>query len=418
MHIDQLEATLRASKKQHDGKDDRGILLNLQKWKRRIYYWDLKPKGYEQFFDNPSALKETQHFPLPFHVGVARQNGDTILPSLNLAYGFILQMLKKSNFSLREAKRLVIKHVPDVHPNVLKMFLNELLKHDKTDPVVRIYGEYIEFLTIQDCTNALKLNNIEFQNSKIQLSRPPNYVAPSNDDLQMPDHVEESENKLVITNIPLSFNQEQIKEFLMTVGPLKAFELEKGPHGHHKGYCYCEYEDLSLTDIAISSLNGMELADSRLGVQRALFGSKHSYCPAKMLPGGIPQGYADFSLLFSKFKLVLTPILCIYNLMDDSDVVNDDQIKRITRDLTNELVGFIKIEIPRPNTWIDPDNPSSVLEKIGVPKVFVEFKTKEACFKAAEQLEGKIYYEKTVMCTFYPKELYDQGIFHQMDKNK
>ena len=416
MHLDQLEATLRATKKQQDRRDEKGNLLNLQSWKRRIFYWDLKPDGYEQFWDNPTALKETQHFPLPFHVGVARQNGDTILPSLNLAYGFLLNMLNTSNFSLREAKRLKTLNAPK-DKQMLRIFLNEHLKHDNIDPVLRVTNDFVEFATIQDCTNALKLNNIEFDSKLIQLSRPSNYVAPSKEDLLMPDHVEESENKLIVTNIPLSFNEEQIKELLGTVGPLKAFELEKGPHGHHKGHCYCEYEDLTFTDIAINSLNGMEIADSRLGVQRALFGSKHTYCPAKMLPNGIPQGYPDFTKIFSKLDLEVSPILCIYNLLDDSDVVSDDQIKRIKKDVHQELTmfNFTKIEIPRPNTWIDPDNPSSVLEKIGVPKVFVEFTKKEDALKAAEHLHGKVYFEKTVICTFYPKDFWDKGILHTSD---
>eukprot|EP00835_Amoeboradix_gromovi_P001636 NODE_79_length_22985_cov_0.358401.p4 type:complete len:416 gc:universal NODE_79_length_22985_cov_0.358401:14893-13646(-) len=413
MHIDQLEATLRASKKQHDGHDDQGKLLNLQNWKRRIFYWDLKPEGYEQFWDNAAAIKETQHFPLPFHVGVARQNGDTILPSLNLAYGFILNLLNTSNFSLREAKRLRISNANKLDKQLLRVFLNEKLAHDKIEPVLRVTNEFVEFATINDTTNALSLTNIQFQNQDILLSRPPNYVAPTKDDLMMPDHVEESENKLVVTNIPLDFNEEQIKELLNTVGPLKAFELEKGPHGHHKGHCYCEYEDLTFTDIAINSLNGMEISNSRLGVQRALFGSKSTYCPAKMLPNGIPQGYPDFSKLFNKLSVEKSNILCLYNLLDDSDVVSDDQIKRIKKDVGLELKKIVKIEIPRPNTWIDPDNPASVLEKIGVPKVFVEFENESDAFEAADQINGKVYYDKTVLCTFYPKELWDKGILHE-----
>ena len=416
MSASQLEAQLRATKKEHDGRNDKGQLMNLQKWKRRIFYWDLKPEGYEQFWDNPSALKETQHFPLPFHVGVARQNGDTILPSLNLAYGFILNMLKTSKFSPREAKRLKMVGGEALNKSVLKSFFNELLKHDKMDPVVDITSDVVEFLTIQDCTKALELNGIEFQGVKISLERPKLYVEPTLEDLQMPDHVEESENKLVITNIPLTFNEEQIKELLNTVGPLKAFELEKGKHGHHKGHCYCEYESLSLTDAAITTLNGMELSNSRLGVQRALFGSKSTYCPAKMLPNGIPQGYPDFTQIFDKLESETTEILMLYNMLDDSDVVNDDQIKKTTKDVQYEFQSFniIKIEIPRPNTWIDPDNPSSVLEKIGVPKILIEFNSIEDAKKACDHINGKIYNERTVLCSFYPTELWKKGIYHQL----
>eukprot|EP00834_Sanchytrium_tribonematis_P007630 NODE_721_length_4486_cov_1.005015.p2 type:complete len:419 gc:universal NODE_721_length_4486_cov_1.005015:1015-2271(+) len=418
MHkLDQLEATLRASKKQNDGRDDQNKLLSLQNWKRRIFYWDLKPEGYEQFWEDPNSLKETQHFPLPFHVGVARQNGDTILPTLNLAYGFILQHLKKSNFSLREAKRLVVVKLPNIQKSLMKVFLSE---HLNEHAINRITDQYIEFATMDDATNALKLNGMEIGNEKIEFKRPDAYVPPTKEDLLLPDHVEESENKLVITNIPLNLNEEQIKELLSTAGTLKAFELEKGPHGHHKGHCYCEYENSNITEIAIANLNGMEISNSRLGVQRALFGSKSTYCPAKMLPNGIPQGYPDFSKLFSKLECPKSKILCCYNLLDDSDVVNEDTIKRVRKDVMYELQDFkpISIEIPKPNTWIDPDNPSSVLEKIGAPKIFVEFKDEVDAEKAGNHLQGKMYEERMVLCTWFPEQFWKAKNFHPLEKEE
>lgn len=96
----------------------------------------------------------------------------------------------------------------------------------------------------------------------------------------------------------------QVKELLTSFGPLKAFNLVKdSATGLSKGYAFCEYVDVNLNDQvsldvdsdggggrggrwrltgspvslqAIAGLNGMQLGDKKLLVQRASVGSKNA----------------------------------------------------------------------------------------------------------------------------------------------
>lgn len=93
----------------------------------------------------------------------------------------------------------------------------------------------------------------------------------------------------------------QVKELLTSFGPLKAFNLVKdSATSLSKGYAFCEYVDLGSTDQvtparvscgsdvgcfnrvssarlqAVAGLNGMQLGDKKLIVQRASVGAKNA----------------------------------------------------------------------------------------------------------------------------------------------
>jgi len=73
-----------------------------------------------------------------------------------------------------------------------------------------------------------------------------------------------------------AFTVTQVKELLMSFGQLRAFNLVKdSATGLSKGYAFCEYVDVSMTDQAIAGLNGMQLGDKKLIVQRASVGAKN-----------------------------------------------------------------------------------------------------------------------------------------------
>lgn len=62
----------------------------------------------------------------------------------------------------------------------------------------------------------------------------------------------------------------------MSFGPLKAFNLVKdAATGLSKGYAFCEYADIAVTEAAIQGLNGMQLGDKKLIVQLASVGAKN-----------------------------------------------------------------------------------------------------------------------------------------------
>merc|ERR1712184_143796 len=77
--------------------------------------------------------------------------------------------------------------------------------------------------------------------------------------------------------LPSYLNEDQVKELLVSFGPLSAFNLVKdSATGLTKGFAFCEYADVSVTDQACAGLNGMQLGDKKLIVQRASVGAKNA----------------------------------------------------------------------------------------------------------------------------------------------
>ena len=78
-----------------------------------------------------------------------------------------------------------------------------------------------------------------------------------------------------------------LQELLTSFGQLKAFNLVKDTTtGLSKGYAFAEYLDGTITDQAIAGLNGMQLGDKKLIVQRASVGAKN-VVGMNMLPASV-----------------------------------------------------------------------------------------------------------------------------------
>ncbi|ELK23883.1 Splicing factor U2AF 65 kDa subunit [Myotis davidii] len=162
--------------------------------------------------------------------------------------------------------------------------------------------------------------------------------------------VPDSAHKLFIGGLPNYLNDDQVKELLTSFGPLKAFNLVKdSATGLSKGYAFCEYVDINVTDQAIAGLNGMQLGDKKLLVQRASVGAKNATLvslPARHLP--LAWGPC------SKYGLVKS------------------------------------IEIPRPVDGV---------EVPGCGKIFVEFTSVFDCQKAVKGLTGRKFANRVVVVT-------------------
>lgn len=61
--------------------------------------------------------------------------------------------------------------------------------------------------------------------------------------------VQDSPHKIFIGGLPNYLNEDQVKELLVSFGPLKGFNLVKdSATGLSKGYAFCEYVDVNVTD--------------------------------------------------------------------------------------------------------------------------------------------------------------------------
>ena len=142
----------------------------------------------------------------------------------------------------------------------------------------------------------------------------------------------------------------QVQELLLAFGPLQAFNLVKDSVTNiSKGYAFCEYLDHSVTDIAIQGLNGMQLGEKKIVVQRASVGAKNSvYAPASDLSQqlGIPS--LAPGVLVPEAR---TNILCMLNMVVANELTNDQEYEDILEDVRDECSRYgqvVSLEIPRP----------------------------------------------------------------------
>ena len=238
--------------------------------------------------------------------------------------------LKPSN--ARQSKRLFVHNLPssatdETIINFFNLQLNGLNVIEGVDPCISAQiskdREFalLEFKTPTEATVALALDGITMDDESmdtgygatngsaqgLSVRRPKDYIVPSvSEETEYEEGVisplvPDTPNKIGITNLLLNLTDDQVIELLVAFGQLKAFILVKDQsteesrvsrsqpvrrsrnsiashpyfanHNHHtQGIAFCEYVDPAATDIAVEGLNGMELGDKHLKVQRASIG--------------------------------------------------------------------------------------------------------------------------------------------------
>jgi splicing factor U2AF subunit len=167
----------------------------------------------------------------------------------------------------------------------------------------------------------MAFDGIIFQGTPLKIRRPKDYVGPegATGSVHIPGvvstTVQDSPNKIYIGGLPTYLGDEQVMELLKSFGELKSFNLVKEGAGqtgaskvcvsmfvkhitdssHHlsiQGFAFCEYVDTAVTDMAIAGLNGFNLADRVLTVQRASTGKASNTAistGSNMTPTGVPS---------------------------------------------------------------------------------------------------------------------------------
>lgn len=138
-----------------------------------------------------------------------------------------------------------------------------------------------------------------------------------------------------------------MKELLLSFGQLKAFNLVKdAATGLSKGYAFAEYIEYAITDQAIAGLNGMQLGDKKLIVQRASVGAKNAtigqIAPVQIQVPGLSGVGASGPA---------TEVLCLLNMVTADELKDEEEYDDILEDIKEECnkYGVVRsIEIPRP----------------------------------------------------------------------
>jgi splicing factor U2AF subunit len=121
------------------------------------------------------------------------------------------------------------------------------------------------------------LDYLELYGSRMKIRRPRGFfevlydpeepAKPAEEDAKKP---EELEQKIYMSGIPQNMAEDEVRKLVESFGMVKSFHLVKDQNTQQsRGFCFFEYLDAKATDRAIKGLNGIEIRDKRLRVQRA-----------------------------------------------------------------------------------------------------------------------------------------------------
>lgn len=318
----------------------------------------------------------------------------------------------------RQARRLYVGGVPfgTTDESMMEFFNHQMrytgLAQAEGNPVIAVQINldknfaFLEFRSVDETTQALAFDGISFQGQPLKIRRPNDY-KPLPGMAENPKNavpgvvstvVQNSPNKIFIGGLPSYLNEDQVKELLVSFGPLAAFNLVKDTAtGLAKGYAFCEYADTSLTDQAIAGLNGMALGDKKLIVQRANVGAKNAQeAPVQLqVPGlDLNQGAGP-----------ATEVLCLMNMILAEELEDEEEYEDIVEDVKEECgkYGIVtSLEIPRPIRGV---------EVPGLGKVFVEFNSIIECQRAQAALTGRKFSNRVVVTSYYDPDRYHRREF-------
>ncbi|KAK5171928.1 uncharacterized protein LTR77_003565 [Saxophila tyrrhenica] len=395
----------------------------LQK-KRRMTQWDIKPPGYENVTAEQAKLSGM--FPLP---GAPRQQpmDPTKLKAFMDQPGGSANGAALKPSTARQSKRLFVYKLPasatdDKVAEFFNLQLNGTNVTRGVDPCISAQvskdGSYalLEFKTPEDATNALALDGTVMDagamdtstgqsghDSGLSIKRPKDYIVPAvTDETENPagvlsSTVPDTQYKVSVTNIPVYLSEEQVQELLVSFGELKNFVLvQDTSSGQSRGIAFCEYTNAKeATDIAVESLDGMELGDSILKVQRASIGiqqmSGELSVNAMSMMAGTTNKDADSGR-----------VLCLMNMITPEELMDADEADEILEDVKEECVKYgpiLEVKMPRPTTGNRQNN--------GIGKIYIKYEDSSSAKKALAALAGRKFADRTVVVTVFGEEYFD-----------
>lgn len=367
-------------------------------------YWDVPPPGFEHI--TPLQYKAMQ---------AAGQIPANIVADTPQAAVPVV-----GSTITRQARRLYVGNIPfGVTEDEMMEFFNQQmhlsgLAQAAGNPVLACQINldknfaFLEFRSIDETTQAMAFDGINFKGQSLKIRRPHDYQPmpgmSENPAINVPAGVistvvPDSPHKIFIGGLPNYLNEDQVKELLMSFGQLRAFNLVKdSATGLSKGYAFAEYIDISMTDQAIAGLNGMQLGDKKLIVQRASVGAKN----APMIPS-VQIQVPGLNMVGASGPP--TEVLCLLNMVTPEELRDEEEYEDILEDIKEECnkYGVVRsVEIPRPIEGV---------EVPGCGKVFVEFNSVLDCQKAQQTLTGRKFSNRVVVTSYFDPDKYHRREF-------
>lgn len=349
----------------------------------------------------------------------------------------------------RQARRLYVGNITHQanEPALVAFFNEQMLKlklgTEPGEPAVSAQVNvdkgyaFVEFRHPEEATNAMSFDGIVFQAQSLKIRRPKDYTGP---DVRPPSNIHvpgvistnvpDSPHKIFVGGLPTYLTDDQVIELLQAFGELRAFNLVKDTGtGASKGFAFCEYVDTALTDLACQGLNGMELGDRNLVVQRASVGSEKKAAAitatganvGALGTGGVPSAVQKFA---GEGGDAGEPTSCMVmlNMVTPEELQDDEEYADIVEDIRDECTKYgavTDVRVPRPakeskgaaaHQWKRTQDEGAAGgqdkagEREGVGRVYVRYAETEHCAEALKAIAGRQFGGRTVICAFLKEE--------------
>ncbi|TDH65170.1 uncharacterized protein CCR75_000618 [Bremia lactucae] len=335
----------------------------------------------------------------------------------------------------RHARRLYVGGIGEIAEPEITAFFNDVIDRalEEKQPggsVVSVYINrerhfaFVELRTIELTTACMNLDGVSYHGQPLKIRRPNDYnpVTVPTELGPIPQlnlaalgivstTVSDGPGKIFVGGLPYHLNEEQVKELLQAFGPLRSFHLVKELSSNlSKGYGFCEYLDVSVTDAACMGLNDMRLGDKTLTVRRAMSqeNAKAVANAAGNVNTGLEMGLDPSQAAMQAMTLagitgvplgVPTRVIVLLNMVTRDELEDDDEYADIVDDIKGECERFgrvVSLLLPRPR--------DGILSAVG--KVFIEFQDVASAQGAATELHGRGFSNRIVSVEFMPEELY------------
>jgi len=266
---------------------------------------------------------------------------------------------------------------------------------------------FLEFYTATDCDICMSMDGIILDGIPLKIRRPKDYMPPAEPSKKyhipgiISTHVENDFNKVFLGNIPVNLSDDDVKAFVGTFGPLKAFNLVKDlATGQSKGYSFFAYQDPSVTEEACKGLNGINLGGKDVVCQRANANMSpeelkaYNTAQASGITGPVYNLDAlspDLSMFFipsSAMPPLKSRVLVLQNLVTTQELQKE----------YNEILDDVKAECGKFGTIVSAQGYNN--------RVFIEYGDENQCMLAHSSLSGRKFNNRTVITTLISEQDY------------
>ncbi|VAI21188.1 unnamed protein product [Triticum turgidum subsp. durum] len=344
------------------------------------------------------------------------------------------QPLAMTQQATRHARRVYVGGLPPIaNEQTVAVFFNQVMAAIGGNTfalghaVVNVYINhdkkfaFVEMRSVEEASNAMALDGIMFEGAPVKVRRPTDYnpsqaaaLGPSqpNPNLNLAavgltpgaGGGLEGPDRIFVGGLPYYFTEAQVRELLETFGPLRGFDIVKDKEtGNSKGYAFCLYKDVTVTDIACAALNGIQLGDRTLTVRRANQGAEPRPEQENILLQAQQEAQMK-RLVYEVGGALATKVVCLTQVVSADDLRDDEEYNDILEDMTLEghkYGNLVQAVIPRPHPSGDP--------VAGVGKVFLEYADVESSAKARIGMHGRKFDGKETVAVFYPENKFAEG---------